>query len=71
MHGGNRPLRRSESRGSMPRLFIMLFSLFWQQISDHSLMARRRIFPWLWCFQTVSFYCILHGKHAIIIRRFI
>ncbi len=22
-------------------------------------------------YQTVSFYCILHGKHAIIIRRFI
>nr|DAD94020.1 MAG TPA: hypothetical protein [Siphoviridae sp. ctgu013] len=34
-------------------------------------MARRRIFPWMWWFQTASFYCILHGKHAIIIRRFI
>lgn len=51
--------------------FYHAFSLFWQQIPDYSPMARRRIFPWLWCFQTVSFYCILHGKHAIIIRRFI
>nr|DAE41469.1 MAG TPA: hypothetical protein [Caudoviricetes sp.] len=70
MHGGNRPLRRSESRGGMPRLFIMPF-FFKQKITNLSPMARHRIFPWLWCFQTVSFYCILHGKHAIIIRRFI